>query len=130
MESDIFFTSNLLHLTIRASLAPSLKLFFSQGSKGPHVPAEGFVGTPYETIFLPGPKGLEEIARYGAFLLVRKKKSSIICDNCEGKTSQFTFLVILPDSPRVCRDDELGIGLCPALLQGGLAHPHCTAVPE
>ena len=32
-----------LNLTIRASLAPSLKLFFSRGPKGPHMPAEGFV---------------------------------------------------------------------------------------
>ena len=32
-----------------------MKLFFSNGQKGPHVPAEGFIGTQYETIFASGP---------------------------------------------------------------------------
>ena len=34
-----------------------MKLFFPHGPKGPHVPAEDFVGTLSETNTSPGPEG-------------------------------------------------------------------------
>ena len=43
--SIICIFTMLIYLTIRASLVLRVKFFSPNGLKGPHVPAEGFVGT-------------------------------------------------------------------------------------
>ena len=57
------------NLTIRSSLAPHQKLFFSQGSKGPHGQPKDLLAHRLKLFFSKGPKA-KRTRPIGCFLLV------------------------------------------------------------